>query len=557
MKPHDYQRSGILEIIDKFKEKNKLLYQLDTGGGKTVVFSFLSKYWSEKRGQKVLITCHREELVDQTCETLAKMDLSFSKITASNTKINKNAEVFVAMVETINNRLETGKIDLPDVGLVISDEAHVLVFEKIYKYFENSKILGVSATPVVLKKVNFCKCSHCKKEYDEITECCGEEVEEWTKPFTMSMIYEDIVVGPKIDFLIEFGQLVPEISFIEKYSNDKLKEDSDGEFTTKSQDEAFGSADAVFNIVRNYEQFCKGKRTIIFNSSSKNNKLVYDALKESGANVKLFDSRNKEEKISRRQLIKWFRETPDAVLCNVNIFTAGFDCKEVEAVILNRATNSLALFLQMAGRGGRSSQLIYKPHFVLVDGGGNIERFGGEWSDPSRDWKKLFFEGLGKPKARKIDSESIQSCDNCGSLYPKKEFKCSICNFEPEPQEPVQIKTKFSETILSPIKQIPAPDGEKIYQYTKKIGENIHFSHKIMISQIVDMFRYYGVTKDLYENVKKSKELEIKVTKMIRKCYFVLLSKSDIQTGQNRTLAYLIEKAKQKIEIFYYGKRND
>lgn len=553
MKPHDYQREGILEIIEKFKTKNKILYQLDTGGGKTVVFSFLSKYWSERRGEKILITCHREELVDQTCETLAKMDLTFSKITASTRKFNKDSEVFVAMIETINNRLDRGVIDLPEIGLVISDEAHVLVFDKVYKHFLKSKILGVSATPVVLKKINFCKCIHCKKEYDNIVECCGEEVEEWTKPFSMSMIYEDVVVGPKINFLIDFGQLVPELSFVKKYSQDAdLKEDKDGEFTTKSQDKAFGSDEAVFNVSLNWKQYCEGKRTIVFNSSAKTNKLVHDALKEAGANVKLFDSVNKDEKISRRQLIKWFRETPDAVLCNVNIFTAGFDCKEVEAVMINRSTNSLSLFLQMTGRGGRSSQKIYKPHFVLVDGGGNIERFG-EWSDPTRDWKKLFFEGLGKPKAKKIDSESIQSCDNCGALFGKKEYQCPMCGEIPQPTEPSQIVTKVSDTILFPIKQIPHPDGHKIYDYTKKMNENIHFAHKIMINQIVDMFRYYGVTKELYEKVKITRELDVKVTKMIRKCYFVLLSKTDIHTGQNRTLAYLINKAKEKLEIFYYG----
>lgn len=552
MKPFPYQRKAIIDIIDKFKTKDSVLLQLDTGGGKTVVFSFLSKYWSERRNEKILITCHREELIDQTCETLAKIGLSYCKITANTKNITHDSEVFVAMIETIDNRLSKGRIDMPKIGLVISDECHVLVFEKVYKYFDGAKILGVSATPVVLKKIFYSKCAHCKKEYDDITECCNEETEEWTRPFTMSSIYEDIVIGPPINDLIDFGQLVPEISYIKKYTDESiLKEDKEGEFTKRSQEKAFGSSEAVFNVTLNYKQYLQGKRTIIFNSSSKTNKLVYESLKEAGANVKLFDSVNKEEKISRRQLIKWFRETDDAVLCNVNIFTAGFDCKEVEGIIINRSTKSLALFLQMAGRGGRSSQLIYKPNFILIDGGGNIERFN-EWSDPTRDWNKIFFNGLGRPKARKIDSESVQTCDRCAAIFPKNDYSCPVCGSIPLAPEPKEIITKYSQTLLKPIKEIPPPDGNRIYEYVKRIDGTIHTAHKIMIGQIVDMFRYYGVTKELYESAKESGELDLKVPKMIRKCYFVLLSKTDIHTGQNRTLKYLIDKTKNKLEKFYY-----
>ena len=517
----------------------------------TVVFSFLCKYWSERRNQKVLITCHREELVDQTCETLSKIGLSYSKITAQTKTINKDAEVFVSMIETVNNRLENELIDLPEIGLVISDECHVLVFDKVYKFFESAKILGVSATPVVLKKIHYSKCQHCKTEYDDIRDCCGEETEEWTRPFTMSSIYEDIVVGPPIDFLIEFGQLVREITLIEDLENaDDLKEDKDGEFTKRSLDKVFSSEKKISDVARHYRESFKGKRTIIFNSTSKTNKMVYESLKAEGANVKLYDSVNKEEKISRRKLIQWFRDTPDAVLCNVNIFTAGFDCKEVECIVINRATMSLSLFLQMAGRGGRASSLIFKPNFLLIDLGGNVARFN-EWSDATRDWKKIFFNGLGKPKARKIDAESVQTCDGCGAIYPKKLNACELCGHVPVIPEPREIVTKTTKTKLIPIKEIPPPNGQAIYEYIKSIGGNIHQAHKIMIGQVIDMFKYYGVTKSLYESAKESGELDKKVSKMIRKCYFVLLSKSDIHSGQNRTLKYLINKTKQKLEKFY------
>src|SRR5690606_14153391 len=107
-------------------------------------------------------------------------------------------------------------------------------------------------------------------------------------------------------------------------------------------------------------------------------------------------------------------------LCNVNVFTTGFDSKQVQAIILNRATTSLALFLQMCGRGARSTDKIYKDSFIVIDGGSNIERHD-PWSSPSRDWYKIFHEGIGKDKAKKESPLSVQECKDCGYLFARSE----------------------------------------------------------------------------------------------------------------------------------------
>ena len=59
-----------------------------------------------------------------------------------------NYDCFVAMVETLNNRLKDGKLDISDIGLVIIDEAHYNSFTKLFKFFEKAFILGVTATPL-------------------------------------------------------------------------------------------------------------------------------------------------------------------------------------------------------------------------------------------------------------------------------------------------------------------------------------------------------------------------------------------------------------------------
>lgn len=517
-KPFPYQQRAIDEINNKFTFRKRVLLQAHTGFGKTVVFSNLAKQYVSE-GNKVLILCHRSELVDQTIKTLSSIGVVCQSIKSTTKQVHFMADVYVAMIETINNRLKKGTFDIPEIGLVVADECHILIFDKVYKFFPNSKILGCTATPVVLKKVKFFQCRICQNTYDENTDCCNEETMEWTKPFAMSSIYEDVVIGAPISELIDFGQLVPEISFVRSVTDlTELKVDSTGDYTTKSLDTAFGTDDAVFNVVLNYEELCKGKRTIIFNSSSSTNLKVYNQFKEKGYNVRLFDSVN-DSGIGRKELVKWFNENDDAILCNINIFTTGFDSKEVQAIIINRATLSLSLYLQMVGRGGRSSTKIYKDSFVFIDGGDNISNFG-EWSS-ERDWEDIFYNGMGKHKPKKVDIEDVKECENCGYLMPKFALLCDGCGQEVEVPEPIPKSEKIiSDQVLEPIKKIPPPSGKRIVEYTLSQNQNAHFAFRILQNKILDMFIYYRVTLPKYERVKANGKLDIKVKKFVQSCYF-------------------------------------
>ena len=57
-------------------------------------------------------------------------------------------QCFIAMVETLHNRLNDDGNFIKDVGLVIVDEAHYNSFRKIFQYYVNCNILGVTATPL-------------------------------------------------------------------------------------------------------------------------------------------------------------------------------------------------------------------------------------------------------------------------------------------------------------------------------------------------------------------------------------------------------------------------
>ena len=94
---------------------------------------------------------------------------------------------------------------------------------------------------------------------------------------------------------------------------------------------------------------------------------------------------------------------PIQVLVNVDIFSEGFDCPDVEFVQLARPTLSLAKYLQMVGRGLRVAK--GKKNCVIIDNVGLYRVFGL----PSQVWNwNAMFEGklrVGKKKETPKDRE--------------------------------------------------------------------------------------------------------------------------------------------------------
>jgi len=91
---------------------------------------------------------------------------------------------------------------------------------------------------------------------------------------------------------------------------------------------------------------------LIFNNGINTSLQVYETFRMAGYDVRHLDNTNSKQE--RRAILKWFKETPNAILSSVGILTTGFDEPTIEVIILNRATKSLTLYFQMIGRGSRS-----------------------------------------------------------------------------------------------------------------------------------------------------------------------------------------------------------
>jgi len=542
MKPYLHQEKSIAEILQHLETQNRVCFTLATGGGKTAVFSFLSKQFIKKTGKKVLIVAHREELINQTAATLRTIGVTVETVVAAKKRLNHLSQTYVAMIQTLRKRLKVDDNFCKDVGLIIVDECHLLMHQEIFEYYPNAKILGVTATPTVLKKINFTKCARCGSIFENIQTCCNIETFEYTRPFTLSEIYEDIIIGRDISDLINDGKLIRELVYVTgSLDRASLKIDAKtGDFD--NQDEQIEKG--IFDVVKNYKEIAFGKKTIVFNSSAKINLLVFEAFQDAGfENVKIFDSVNDSE--NRKKVLEWFKNTPDAILCNVSIFTTGFDEPSVECVILNRATLSRALYLQMVGRGGRPCDLVYKPYFTLIDGGGNVETFG-KWSDEI-DWKPIFYGTDQKPKPKKEALENVKQCSECGYIHAKNLLQCPECGYAlPEKEKTILISGEVAKLV----DRVPLPDGNKIIAYCQKLGKDKNFAWVVLQNQILDLFYYHNVTEGTFINTVNNGKFEMSIRNIIKSPYQIIQN-SNLESGVMRTKAFIVNKIKNQLEKHY------
>ena len=398
MEQRSYQIEGINKLAFKARTMKRLVFQLATGGGKTVCFSGLCDRFMKKQNTRILILVHREELLKQARNTLYRWyDIVAVPITA-NHKYFPNAQVYVAMVETAHNRLKKNKNYFGDVGLVIVDECHIGNFKKLYSYFPESIIIGFTATPI----------SSSTKD-------------------PLKNYFTDIVCGIDIPELIELWRqdntqgLVPNrtINVVNVKRSDLVVKN--GEFEDREMSRIYSSTKHVQNCVHAYQKHCLGQKTLIFNCDIAHSKKVCEAFQAFGYDCRHLDGESDDK--YRRETLQWFKVTENSVLCNVGVLTTGFDEPSITRIIVNKSTMSLPLWLQMTGRGSRPFP--GKEEFVIVDMGGNA-LVHGDWSDP-RDWASIFHH----PPQPKAEGEApVKVCVGCDALMHLSQIICKFCGAE-------------------------------------------------------------------------------------------------------------------------------
>ena len=371
-----YQERFINNIAAKLVTTKRVVAQLATGGGKTVCFATICDRFTARNTTDILILVHREELLHQACKAIA---LPTQPVVAGMRTIPP-ARVYVAMVETAYKRLH----QFTNIGLVIVDECHIGNFTKVIENFSSQYIIGFTATPLAARKSN-----------------------------PLRNYFDDIICGIDIPELIEQAFLCPELTYSAAQIVDRAKlKMKAGDFDQAQMAAAYKAPKYIDSTVNAYKQHSLGRKTIIFNCNVEHSQAVNAAFLAAGFNSRHLDADSPD----RAEVLEWFANTPDAILNNIGIATTGFDQPDIETVIVNKATASMPLWLQMCGRGARPHDV--KLAFTIIDLGGNCMTHG-LWSSP-RNWSDIFHN----PKKPGNGVAPVRQCPKCGALHHTAKKVC-------------------------------------------------------------------------------------------------------------------------------------
>ena len=266
-------------------------------------------------------------------------------------------------------------------GMIVIDEAHhalAKTYKGMWDRFPKAKFLGLTATPCRLNGKGF-------------TDLFDVLVQSWSVP-------EFISKGRLATY--DFVSIKSD-GVTQRLIDSLQKRGADGDYQNKEMDMLLNKKPSIERLYRSLEEFGKDRKGIVYAINISHAQKITKLYQENGVKAIAIDS--KTPATERQQDIEAFKKGDIQVLVNVDIFSEGFDCPDVEFVQLARPTLSLAKYLQMVGRGLRVAK--GKKNCIIIDNVGLYRVFGL----PSQVWNwNAMFEGklkIGKRKETPKDRE--------------------------------------------------------------------------------------------------------------------------------------------------------
>ena len=385
MKLFDYQKDMAMRIEKAFRLYRSVMAQMPTGTGKTVVLaSVVESFLGEHPLKSVWIVAHRRELVSQIQETIERVfsnRLAEKEDGSSDNLIEKplDSSLFTlrsSLIKAMSIQWLARHYDEigEEPGMIVIDEAHhalAKTYKEMWDRFPKAKFLGLTATPCRLNGKGFIDL------FDVL-------VQSWSVP-------EFISKGrlATYDFVS-----IKSNGVTQRLIDSLQKRGADGDYQNKEMDMLLNKRPSIERLYRSFEEYGKDRKGIVYAINISHAKKIVELYQEHGIKAVAIDS--KTPAAERQADIEAFKKGNIQVLVNVDIFSEGFDCPDVEFVQLARPTLSLAKYLQMVGRGLRVAK--GKKCCVIIDNVGLYRVFGL----PSQIWDwKATFEGRLKYSRKK------------------------------------------------------------------------------------------------------------------------------------------------------------
>jgi len=402
----DYQESAIGGIrAEMAAGHRRVVLRSEVGSGKTVMFSWLAAELV-RRGRPVMIVCSRQKLVKQAVGHVRDAGVDPYQLMQTGMP-PMGTKAIVASADTLRHR------DWPEwIRFVIIDECHLANFGPVLdRCVERGLwVLGVSATPIPNKK------NRLDHYYQAMVRTLSTEEHMLRGDLVMDMYY-----APK--------SAVPSLAGIKMVSTAYGRD-----YSERALYAAYNRPKMYDGVVENWLSKAKGLRTVCFCVNVEHSEKTAEAFRAHGISAAHLDGGHTDKE--REVILERFVAGSVMVLCNCALFTFGWDCPSIEAVIVNRATASYELWRQMIGRGARPFG--DKEFFWVIDQGNNVRKHGTltdevEWSLlPPKKRKKG--EGVAPrkecPKCEALVPTSTMVCPSCGHVWKPVAAKLAAGEFE-------------------------------------------------------------------------------------------------------------------------------
>lgn len=475
----DYQEDMKARIEKALCLHRSVMAQMPTGTGKTYLLTaVIDSFVRANPKAKVWIVAHRRELVSQIDETVRKFH-SYSSATSS--LLSSVKAMSIQWLMRHYDEIEE------EPGLIVIDEAHhalAKTYKEMWERFPKAKFLGLTATPCRLNGKGF-------------TDLFDVLVQSWGVP-------EFISKGRLATY--DFVSIKSD-GVTQRLIDSLQKRGADGDYQNKEMDMLLNKKPSIERLYRSLEEYGKDRKGIVYAINISHAQKITKLYQEHGVKAIAIDS--KTPATERQQDIEAFKKGDIQVLVNVDIFSEGFDCPDVEFVQLARPTLSLAKYLQMVGRGLRVAK--GKKNCVIIDNVGLYRVFGL----PSQVWNwNAMFEGklkVGKKKetAKEREFFLMSKVQDCIQIHPDSEMMMVMSHEELlqtiQYREFVDSKGEFAI--------IKLPDGKMTV--VNRQGEQVlepgdYYDMKLLDGNIL-----------FYRPRRKAK------------CYYDLLAKAVIDDGTN------------------------
>lgn len=447
LRPHQIEAKA--KIFDAWSKYDSVMLQMPTGTGKTYLFTSLindiiNTYKLAHKDVKILIVVHRTELLDQISATLNKFGISHGFIQGAREQYLWK-RVQVGSIMSLLTDKNYYNVCRQKFDYIIVDEAHHSLADtyiRLFGLFPNAKKLGVTATPWRLNHESFLS------------------------------LYQYLIVSPQISWFINNNLLsdfdyvsIKQDSEVQKLV-DRSEVVSTGDFSNADLDNTFNNQRIRSKLYESYLQFANGRKGIIYAINKCHAAKIAELYSSHGVKAMAIDCDTPRD--VRQEMITAFKNGEISVLVNVDIFTEGFDCPDVNFIQLARPTKSLSLYLQQVGRGLRIVE--GKEKTIILDNVGLYNYFG--LPDANRKWQ-YHFEGH-------EDVEHISRSSQDKDSFGMADFEFTESKFNEDDEQMVVVRgatTATADSIQEVQKQkmLPIIQEMSLCDYYLIIGHSKRF----------------------------------------------------------------------------------